>query len=149
MSAYLATKGMSRLVLMLGAAITLVGYGLTTFFPVNAVMVIAWTTIISIGVGMGYAALPMLIVRYAPLHELGSVNGVNALLRAIGTAIASALVGAISVAMAVNIAGKNVPSSSALTVLGAIGIMLAVVTWGLASFARRSWADEKKMKLSE
>lgn len=47
--------------------------------------------------GFGIAALPMLIARYAPRPQIGEANGVNALVRAIGTAIAGTAFTTISV----------------------------------------------------
>ncbi|MDR3084109.1 MAG: MFS transporter, partial [Streptomyces sp.] len=96
LSAGIAQRFGPRSVLMVGAAVTAVGYGLGLVASLSAPLAIVWTTVISAGVGIGYAALPMLVVRYAPDREIGSANGVNALLRAIGTAIASALVAALT-----------------------------------------------------
>lgn len=135
-SARVAERAGPRNVLVLGAVISVMAYALAVLLPVTAGLAIVWTTLVSTGVGIGYAALPMLIVRHAPLRETGAANGFNALLRAIGTAIASALVGAIAAGMAVQSGAVHAPSAAALTTIGTVGIALSGLAVVLAFFAR-------------
>lgn len=136
LTARLARRYGPRVVLILGAAVTGGGYLLRLLVTPNAPLAIVWTTVISIGTGIGYAALPMLVARYAPLHEMGAANGVNALMRAIGSAIASSIVTAITAAFAVRVGGGAVPSASALALIAGLGIALSAVAAGFAWFAR-------------
>ncbi|MDQ8705414.1 MFS transporter [Streptomyces sp. LHD-70] len=138
LSAGIAQRFGPRSVLTIGAAVTAVGYSLGLVASLNAPLAIVWTTVISAGVGIGYAALPMLVVRYAPDREIGSANGVNALLRAIGTAIASALVAALTAAMAPSGGARGGSSAEALTTIGSIGFALGAATIVLATLARAS-----------
>lgn len=135
-SAKMAQRFGPRVVLGIGAAVAAAGYLLSIVASPAAALVIVWTTVIGIGVGIGYAALPMLIVRYAPAAEMGSANGVNALLRAIGTAIASTVVAAIGATLSVTVHGSAVPSATALGTIALVGAVLGAVTVGLARFAR-------------
>lgn len=135
LTAWIAENWGPRLVLALGGAITAIGYLLRMVASPSGAMVIVWATVIGIGVGIGYAALPMLIVRCAPGPQIGEANGVNALVRAIGTAIASAGVAAVGSVMAVSVGGAAVPSVAAfatISVIAGLGGLATVLCAGLA-----------------
>ena len=135
-SAGVARRFGARSVLIIGACITAVGYAAGMSLSSGAALMITWTTVISIGVGMGYAALPMLIFQHAPPASMGEANGVNALLRAIGTSISSALVATIVANRATVVNDVSVPSSEALALIGAIGVVLSIATIGFGMFVR-------------
>lgn len=128
LTAWLAGHWGPRLVLAIGGAVTAAGYLLRILASTSGTMVIVWATVIGVGVGIGYAALPMLIVRYAPGAQIGAANGVNALVRAIGTSIASSGVAALGAVMAVEYGGVPVPSAAAFTVISIIAGVLGLVT---------------------
>ncbi|UVI36649.1 MFS transporter [Brevibacterium spongiae] len=135
LTAWIAEHWGPRLVLALGGIVTAIGYLLRLVGSPSGAMVIVWATVIGIGVGIGYAALPMLIVRCAPGPQIGEANGVNALVRAIGTSIASAGVAAIGSIMAVSVEGVPVPSVAAfatISVVAGVGGLATVVCAGLA-----------------
>ena len=127
-----------RAVLLVGAAVVTIGYILRIAWAPSGVWILVWATVISIGIGIGYAGLPMVIVEYAPAHETGSANAVNALMRSIGMSLSSAIVAAITAALAVSYSGRSVPSATALVVIAGIGIGLGLVTIVLSLQARHS-----------
>lgn len=137
-SARMADRHGARFILALGSAIGAVGYIGAAFGAVSAPLTITWTTVISAGVGVGYAALPMLIAQHAPAREIGSANGVNALLRAIGTAIGSSVVGGIAAALIVPHNGASTPSHLALLGIALFGLFIGVVTVIVSTQARVS-----------
>lgn len=141
----LARRFGPRVVLVIGAVVTAAGYALRLVATPGAALAIVWTTVIGIGVGIGYAALPMLVVRYAPLHEMGSANGVNALMRAVGSAIASSMVAVITAAMVVEVHGQTHPSGGALSLIAVLGIVLSLVTSVLAVLAHHGRGRHEKM----
>ncbi|MGW4195774.1 MFS transporter [Streptomyces sp. NPDC005004] len=58
----------------------------------------AWQTIITsvalgAGIGLAYSSLPALIVGAVPASETGAANGLNTLMRSIGTSVSSAVIG--------------------------------------------------------
>lgn len=137
LTAWLADRWGPRFVLALGGGVTALGYFLRVLASTSSAMVIVWATVIGIGVGIGYAALPMLILRHAPGPQIGAANGVNALVRAIGTSLASAGVAAIGSIWAVTVAGAVVPSAAAFAVVGVIAGIGGLVTVLFAALARR------------
>ena len=136
LTARLGARFGARAVLQIGAIVTGLGYLLRAVASPNPAMVIIWATVIGVGVGIGYAALPMLVVKHAPLREMGSANAVNALMRAIGTAVSSAGVATIAASMSVMVGGRTVPSAAALTTMAFIGVGLSALTYLLAVAAR-------------
>lgn len=143
-SARLSAKFGPRIVVATGAALTAVGYLLRLVASPNGGFIVLWATVIGIGIGIGYAGLPMTIVRYAPAHETGSANAVNALMRSIGMAVSSAMVSAITTTLTVTVAGSTIPSAGSLAVLAGIGIGLGVFSTALAYFAHHPGEREKR-----
>lgn len=148
-SARLAAKFGARIVVTTGSAITAIGYIARLFLEPNGGFVVVWATVVAIGVGIGYAGLPMMIVKYAPAHETGSANAVNALMRSIGMAASSAIVAAITATLAVAHGSGTVPSSGALDTLALISIAMGVIATLLSLAARRKGEAEIKHKHTE
>lgn len=136
-SARLAARFGARLVVTTGAGITALGYIGRLLLEPNGAMVIIWATVVAIGVGIGYAGLPMMIVKYAPAHETGSANAVNALMRSIGMAVSSAMVAAITATFS---------ASGALNTLASIGIAMGLVATALSLAARHKGENEVESK---
>ncbi len=89
-SRLMTTIGPKR-TLMIGATVLGGGY-LVAFFLMNAPwQLLVASVVASSGVGIGYAAMPALIMGSTPPREAGSALGVNALSRSIGTTVASAV----------------------------------------------------------
>ena len=135
-SARMADRYSARFILVLGSAIGVLGYIGAAVASISAPLTIVWTSVISAGVGIGYAALPMLIVEHAPRQEIGSANGVNALLRAIGTAIGSAVVGGFTAILIVSEHGVTTPSSIALLAVSVFGVIVGLLTTFVSTQAR-------------
>lgn len=124
-----ARRSGPRAVLLLGAVITLATYALRPLATPNAAMVVVWATVASVGIALGYAALPMLIFAHVEPHETGQTNGLNALVRAVGTAVASAFVAAVGAALAVPTAtGVTETSWPGMVAVFAAGSVVSVVT---------------------
>ncbi len=54
---------------------------------------LAITCVTSAAIGIAYAAMPALIMGAVPLRQTGEANGVNALMRVLGTSVSSAIIG--------------------------------------------------------
>jgi len=53
--------------------------------------VVAGSTVVGVGVSLGFAAMPSLINTHTPRTEIAAANGLNSLARAIGTSLSSAV----------------------------------------------------------
>jgi len=73
------------------------------------------------GVGIGYAAMPTLILDNVPESESGSGVGLNALMRSVGTTIAGAVMAAVLTSKTVDFAGYAIPDKGAFQLCFVIG----------------------------
>ena len=80
------------------------------------------------GTGIGYAAIPSLIIAFTPAAEIAAANGLNTLFRSLGSSLASAFGGAILAADSVILGSFAVPSLSAYRELFALCAGAAVLT---------------------
>ncbi|KQW47080.1 MFS transporter permease [Nocardioides sp. Root1257] len=81
----------AKYALALGAAVLGGGYLLSFFLMSAPWQILIATLICGAGVGIGYAAMPTLIMNAVPMNEAGSAVGINALMRSVGTTVASAV----------------------------------------------------------
>jgi MFS family permease len=84
-----------RLMLVAGAMVIAVGFVLRVFLHSSVLEVMIASAVSSVGTAVAFAAMPTLIMRSVPITETASANGLNTLLRAIGTSSASATVAAV------------------------------------------------------
>lgn len=110
-----------------------VGFVLAIFFLDQIWHVILVSTITGIGVGFAYAAMPTLIMRAVPPSETAAANGLNSVMRTLGSTISATVVGIIlstHVALANDIAVPTREAFAWVFVLGA-GVVLAGVVIAL------------------
>jgi hypothetical protein len=69
--------------------------------------------VVSIGSAVAYAAMPSLIMANVPITETASANGLNALLRAVGTSTSSAVVAVVLSSVTAGYGGTQLPSPAA------------------------------------
>lgn len=127
------TVGPRRL-LVLGAIALIVAYGFTLLFSSEVWHLLVANILVGVGIGFGYAAMPMLIMRSVPQSETGASNGLNALFRSLGTSTAAAIVGAVLATMSTTQDGVQVPTASAFQLSFVLGGGAAVVALVVAAF---------------
>lgn len=125
-----------RNVLIMGPVITAAGFLLREVLVANLVLVVVAVGIASIGVSLSFAAMPTLIMRSVPITETASANGLNTLVRSIGTSSASALVTAIFATLVVTVEGEVIPSFSAYQLVFWLGAATSLAGAGIACFIR-------------
>ncbi|KXT56361.1 MFS transporter permease [Gordonia sp. QH-12] len=117
-----------KLTLAIGGAVLCVGY-LTAYFLMNAPWQLAVASVIgSAGVGIGYAAMPTLIMGAVPITEAGAAVGLNGLMRSVGTTLSSAVMAVVLAASTIDLGGGHqVPTHSAFRWCFLIGAAAAFV----------------------
>jgi EmrB/QacA subfamily drug resistance transporter len=131
-SGALGTRFGSKLPLAIGAAITSVGlFGLGVDHG-SQFAVIAWSFVMSTGIGLAFAAMANLIVEAVPPVQTGEATGINTLTRSVGASIGSQVSAAILAGSA--LAGSAVPTDDGFTAaflvsagVAAIAACIAVV----------------------
>lgn len=120
-----------KFTLAIGAAVLGLGY-LCAFFLMNAPWQLALASLItSAGVGIGYAAMPTLIMGSVPITEAGAAVGLNGLMRSVGTTTSSAVMAVIMTSATVSYGSTAVPSHSAFETCFLVGAIAAFVGVGI------------------
>ena len=124
----------ARATLIFGSVILVIGYVGRSFIMSTELQVVVGAVVVSCGTAFTYSSLPVLIMRAVPLHETAAANGLNTVVRMIGTAIASATVAALLTTMMMSVGNAFFPSEAAFRAVflsaGAaalIGLILAVL----------------------
>lgn len=121
--------------LSIGAFIVAIGWVLRIFVHAELWHVVMGSTVVGIGTGVGYAAMPALISAFTPHHELASANSVNTVVRTLGSSLATALGGTILATFTITLGSYELPSLDGYRVLFAICGGAALVASVLALFA--------------
>ncbi|MYX46163.1 MFS transporter, partial [Streptomyces sp. SID89] len=99
-----------KVTLIIGLLIIAIGYG-----GGLGLMNAAWQTVVTslmlgAGIGLAYSSLPALIVGAVPASETGAANGLNTLMRSIGTSVSSAVIGMVLANTADHVNGVAIPT---------------------------------------
>jgi len=121
--------------LSIGAVIVALGFLLRITWHGELWQVIVGSTVIGIGTGIGYAALPSIINANTPVDELAAANGLNSLARSLGSSLASAVGSSVLAGSVVMIGDFGLPSLSAyrelFAICGVAALLAAVVAVGI------------------
>jgi EmrB/QacA subfamily drug resistance transporter len=129
-SGALGTRFGSKLPLSIGAAtvsVGLLGLGLDHG---SEFAVIAWSFVMSTGVGLAFAAMANLIVEAVPRDQTGEATGINTLTRSVGSSLGSQVSAAILAGSAV--AGSSLPTEDGFTAAFLVSAGVAAVAAGIA-----------------
>jgi MFS family permease len=102
----------ARTPLLIGCSIAVVAFGLLTIAHGSAVLIILWSMLLAVGVGLSYPAMPNLIIDAVEKHETSEASGVNTIMRNAGAAGGSAVAGSI---LAANTAANGLPTDAGFT----------------------------------
>lgn len=123
----------ARTTLMVGGTVLGVGY-LVAFFLMDAPwQLLVASCVASAGVGIGYAAMPTLILDAVPMREAASAVGVNALMRSVGTTLASAIMATLLTSNTMSLGPLAVPTKGAFQLCFVVGALAAFVGVAIAS----------------
>lgn len=120
--------------LIIGAVVLAVAYGIALLFHAEAWQILVVNVVLGVGVGLGYAAMPALIMQAVPVHETGAANGLNALMRSLGTTIAAAVTGAILAQSITTTHGVTGPSEAGFLLTLTLGLGAAILCVIIAAF---------------
>ena len=101
------------------------------------------TVFIGAGIGIAYAAMPALIMGAVPITETAAANGLNALMRSMGTSLSSAVVSVVLAHEVTHLGTATLPSSHGFTLalLISIGASVVALAFSLAIPSRAAIAD--------
>jgi MFS family permease len=130
-----------RITLITGVAVMGVAYIGRVYSPHTLSGVIIGSTVVSIGTAIAYASMPTIIMGSVPITETASANGLNALLRAVGTSTSSAAIAAVLSAVTMQLGGTQLPSFAAFKdvflMAGLSAIAAGTIAWFIPAARRK------------
>ncbi|KHK98016.1 MFS transporter permease [Microbacterium mangrovi] len=133
-----------RVLLLLGALALVIAYAYTLLWHSDVWQLVVANILIGVGIGFGYASMPMLIMRSVPPTETGASNGLNALFRSLGTSTAAAVVAAVLATFATGQGDAQVPTPWAFQLSFILGGIAAVVAFVVGLFIPRGHAPQEQ-----
>jgi len=125
-----------KLPLALGALISAVGLFMMGVDHGTQGAMIVWNVVLSVGIGLSFAAMPNLIFDAVPISETGEATGFNTLVRSVGASLGSQISAAILTGSV--IAGSVLPSDDGYTTAFIASAAIAVVAAAVSLAIPRS-----------
>jgi MFS family permease len=133
LSARINTTAGPKVSMMAGLVVIGAGYGGGIFMLSAVWQIVVVATVIGAGIGLAYAAMPTLIIGAVPASETGAANGLNTLMRSIGTSSSSAVVGLVLAHQTTRFRAVDLPTMHgfklAFAILGCstvVGLLIAL-----------------------
>ena len=126
-----------RTSLILGSAVIAVSFALGTVLMNEVWHIILISTLVGVGVGFAYAAMPTLIMHSVPPSETAAANGLNSVMRTLGSTIAASVVGLILSSEYLRSGGIDIPTTGAFRLVFALGAGVVLVGVVIAFFIPR------------
>ncbi|WSM78506.1 MFS transporter [Streptomyces cellulosae] len=127
--ARLSSRYGPKTTLIIGLLVIAAGYGGGLGLMSAAWQTVVTSVVLGAGIGLAYSSLPALVVGAVPASETGAANGLNTLMRSIGTSVSSAVIGMVLANTANVVGGAAVPTLHGFRV--SFGIATAAVVVGL------------------
>ena len=126
-SARITRRYSAKITLILGAGLMGFGYVERLFYGDTVFLIAVAAVIVSAGTAISFAAMPLLIMGAVPETETSAANGLNTLLRSIGSSVSSAAIAGILAVLVVEIGGKNLPTQQAFQMVFILAAAASIV----------------------
>jgi MFS family permease len=123
-----------KLTLLVGCGVIAGGFALRIALHTTIWEVIAGATVGGVGTAIAYSAMPKLILQATKPDEKAAANGLNALARYVGNALASAIGAGVEASLLITVAGSAYPTLRAYNIIFAASAGAAVLAAIAASF---------------
>jgi EmrB/QacA subfamily drug resistance transporter len=123
-----------RTTLMIGLVVIAVSYLAGVYLNSAVWQLVLVSCVNGAGVGLSFAALPALIMGVVPVDQTGVANGLNALMRSVGTSLASAIMALILTNLVMPVGARAVPTAAAFQLTFLVGAAAAIIALILAAF---------------
>lgn len=142
-SARISARHGPKVALMAGMAIMATGYLVAVVLGTQVWQIILASVIVGGGLGLAYASMPTLIMRAAPQSETAAANGLNTLVRSVGSTIAAAVIGALLARMTITMGHVTLPSQRGFQVALLISSCAAILALIIAAFIPEEQRDRE------
>lgn len=132
--ARIAARRGPKVSLLLGMLVIAIGYGAGIGLMSAPWQTVIIAVVVGAGIGLAYSSLPALIIGAVGPSETGAANGLNTLMRSIGTSVSSAVIGMVLAHMSQRVGPATVPTLAGFRVSFLIATAAVLVGVVLASF---------------
>ncbi|MYW09798.1 MFS transporter [Streptomyces sp. SID2563] len=123
-----------KFTLISGVLVIAAAYGLGILLMGSAWGLMLFLMVSSSGVGLAYGAMPALIMSAVPASETAAANGFNTLMRALGTSVGAAVIGAVLAQMTTEAGGYTFTSESGFRTGLVLGCVVALIAVAISAF---------------
>lgn len=127
LSGIIGSRVGNKVPLTVGGFVTGLGLLLLAAAHGNQAEIIAFSILMSGGIGLAYAAMPNLILDAVPAHQTGEATGFNALVRSVGSSLGSQVSATLLAASAVGEVATDAGFTRAFAVSAAVAACAGVV----------------------
>lgn len=131
LAAHLITRYGGRVAAAAGSLVAAAGYAVTVVWHDQVWHIVVFSSVLLAGVAIAYSAIPTLVMAEVPPDATGSANGVNTLMRSVGTSSGATVTGMVLAATSIESAGVEIPQEQGFVVVFLLGAVAAVVTAAL------------------
>ncbi|WP_449877427.1 MFS transporter [Nocardia fusca] len=132
-SAKISARFGPKLTLGVGSAVIGLGYLCAAAMMDTVWQLMIASVLVAGGVGLAYAAMPALIMGAVPITETAAANGLNALMRSVGTSTSAAVMSAVLANMTISLGTQQLPSRDAFHTAFLISTTAACVAIALTA----------------
>ncbi|MEU4314882.1 MFS transporter [Nocardia sp. NPDC024068] len=132
-SARISARFSPKLTLGAGSAVIGIGYLCASAMMDSVWQIMIASVLVTGGVGLAYAAMPALIMGAVPVTETAAANGLNALMRSVGTSTSAAVMSAVLANMTITLGDHQLPSRDAFHTAFLISVTAAIVAIALTA----------------
>lgn len=115
-----------KITIVIGAFVMAAGYAVHFIAP-SLVGALIGLVVVSAGLSLPYAALPVLVTQAVDRTATGSANSINVLVRNIGQSVCSAVVGAFSVGLVVRVGDVEAMAPAAIAICFTIATAASII----------------------
>ncbi|MGI5512188.1 MFS transporter [Streptomyces sp. CA-106131] len=126
-AARLISRYGARLAMMLGAIVIAAGYVFVTLRTDSVIEILVASGIIGAGAGISTAATGKLITDAVPVTDTASANGVNTLMRSVGSATSAAVLTVVLAHATISVGSAALPSAEGFRTTFIVGAAAALV----------------------
>lgn len=126
-----------RMSLVLGGFVIAVAFTIAVFLMHEVWHVILVSTLVGLGTGFAYSAMPTLIMHSVPPTETAAANGLNSVMRTLGSTVAASIIGVVLSSSFVLSGGIEIPTREAFQTVFALGAGVALLGTIIAAFIPR------------
>ncbi|MEU9111530.1 MFS transporter [Streptomyces sp. NPDC048483] len=132
--ARIAARRGPKISLLLGMLVIAIGYGAGIGLMNAAWQTVIIAVVVGAGIGLAYSSLPALIIGAVDPSETGAANGLNTLMRSIGTSVSSAVIGMVLAHMSQDFGPVTVPTMAGFRVSFLIATAAVLIGVVVAAF---------------